>query len=205
MRPHLARRVSVVLWLVAAMCALVAVTLTIYLAVDWAMAAPVKPKTSVLVASLNPRPVEKPATLDSYRAIWKARILEEAPIAPTAAKPEPKAPVAPPPAAPQLSWVGVMAHTDRSKSRVILLDKRTNRQVLLGEGTPIADTLWRVTEIGRDAVRIQAGEHTCTIERPKPGRTSGKDTDQNKLIVPGNGRTPPPPAATDTQEEGDEG
>jgi type II secretory pathway component PulC len=151
MRPHLARRLAACLWAGGALLCLVALSLTVYLA----LATLAKPGLPISTASLHERTPTAPCTLASFQDIWTAPIIEDAPPAPPAEKPQPQPkPLAPPVTLP-LAWVGAVVHSDPARSVAILLDKLSNRQLLLRLGSTLPDSPAKVVEITRDHVKFQ--------------------------------------------------
>jgi hypothetical protein len=186
MRPLEARRLAKGLWVSSFLLCLLSLTLTLYFFVEWYFAKPGKASTVISVEPLRPRAVVKQPTLEEYKTIASVPILEEAPpVAPVVVKPRVK-PSDPPPVALPLTWAGVVVHSDPKKSVAFVFDKRSNKQLLLREGTVLPNSPWQAVQITAKAVVLQAGEAKALVEKPKPAQITAPNS-QPKIVVPGNG------------------
>jgi hypothetical protein len=192
MRPHLARRFAVCLWTGGIFCCFAALGLTVHLVVSL-FATPAKPGLAVSTAPLRVRTPPAPRTLAWFQDIWTTPIIEDAPPAPPVEKPQPPPKPPAPPISLPLAWVGVVVHSDPARSVAILLDKRSNRQLLLRLGSTLLDSPAKVTEISKDHVKFQVTDSIVVIERPQPWKNLGQLKPKSKL----------PPCLSDTIRQDD--
>ncbi|MBI4850003.1 MAG: hypothetical protein HY808_15750 [Nitrospirae bacterium] len=98
---------------------------------------------------------------------YETKFLEDRPVETEKPPPETPRPVLTLVELP-FEWVGVAVHPVAKNSAVILLDKRSQKQILVQGGKFIRGSKYKIIHITEDEVKIQLGEAVSTLTKPKP-------------------------------------
>lgn len=186
MNLHLARRMQKFLVVGNCLLLLAVPSFALKLAVNGFMEKPPPLSKESLGLVPPPRKVQetKEMSFSMLAPCYEAKFFEDRPV--ETEKPPPKEEPAPVQELTDLpfEWIGVAVHPEAKSSTAILLDKRTQKQVLVQEGKFIRGSKYKIAHISVDEVKIQLGTAAATLLKPKPWQFVHKSEDGAGSALP---------------------